>query len=81
MGAESCVAVAEGGNQTIVGVGVGLAGAVGAGFAIRSQLYEVSAADPVILREFRENRAVPLSDHDAIGVDIKLGWSALLTKV
>jgi endonuclease/exonuclease/phosphatase family metal-dependent hydrolase len=30
----------------------------------------VDAADPVILHEFRENRAVPLSDHDAIGVDI-----------
>jgi hypothetical protein len=33
----------------------------------------VETADPVILHEFRENRAVPLSDHDAIGVDIKLG--------
>ncbi|HWA26980.1 MAG TPA: ABC transporter permease [Lacunisphaera sp.] len=31
------------------GVAVGLLGAIGAGFAIRSQLYEVSAADPLIL--------------------------------
>jgi putative ABC transport system permease protein len=31
------------------GVGVGLFGALGAGFAIRSQLYQVSAADPLIL--------------------------------
>jgi putative ABC transport system permease protein len=33
----------------LTGVTVGLAGAVAAGFAIRSQLYEVSAADPLIL--------------------------------
>jgi putative ABC transport system permease protein len=31
------------------GAAIGLAGAVAAGFAIRSQLYEVSAADPLIL--------------------------------
>jgi putative ABC transport system permease protein len=31
------------------GAGIGLAGAIAAGFAIRSQLYEVSAADPLIL--------------------------------
>lgn len=30
-------------------------------------------ANPVILHEFRENRAVPLSDHDAIGIDISFG--------
>jgi endonuclease/exonuclease/phosphatase family metal-dependent hydrolase len=28
------------------------------------------AANPVILHEFRENRATPLSDHDAIGLDV-----------
>ncbi len=33
----------------LTGVIVGLAGAIAAGFAIRSQLYEVSAADPIIL--------------------------------
>ncbi len=33
----------------LVGVAVGLAGAMAAGQAVRSQLYEVSAADPVIL--------------------------------
>jgi putative ABC transport system permease protein len=31
------------------GAGVGLGGAIAAGFAIRSQLYQVSAADPLIL--------------------------------
>ena len=31
---------------------------------------EIDAADPVVLHEFREGRAKPLSDHDAIGVDV-----------
>lgn len=35
-------------------------------FAVRG----VEAASPVILHEFREGRVPPLSDHDAIGVDI-----------
>jgi len=30
----------------------------------------LQAADPVVLHEFREGRQPPLSDHDAIGVDI-----------
>ena len=30
----------------------------------------LKAADPVVLHEFREGRNPPLSDHDAIGVDI-----------
>lgn len=33
----------------LAGVAVGLCGAIAAGFAIRSQLYEVSATDPLIL--------------------------------
>ncbi len=41
--------ITQGLKPLAMGVGVGLAGAVGAGFAIRSQLYEVSAADPLIL--------------------------------
>ena len=35
-------------------------------FAVR----EVKAAAPVVLHEFREGRRPPLSDHDAIGVDV-----------
>ncbi len=31
---------------------------------------EVRVADPVVLHEFREGRAVPLSDHDPVGVDV-----------
>ncbi len=34
----------------------------------------VEAADPVVLHEFREGRK-PLSDHDAIGIDILVGES------
>jgi endonuclease/exonuclease/phosphatase family metal-dependent hydrolase len=32
----------------------------------------IDAADPLVLHEFREGRARPLSDHDAIGIDIKV---------
>jgi endonuclease/exonuclease/phosphatase family metal-dependent hydrolase len=32
----------------------------------------IDAADPVVLHDFREGRAQPLSDHDAIGVDLSL---------
>jgi hypothetical protein len=32
----------------------------------------IDAADPVVLHTFREGRAQPLSDHDAIGVDLSL---------
>lgn len=31
---------------------------------------EIDAADPVVMHEFREGRKKPLSDHDAIGVDV-----------
>lgn len=39
----------QGFTPLLIGVAAGLAGAVGAGLAIRSQLYEVSATDPKIL--------------------------------
>ncbi len=35
-------------------------------FAVR----DVAAAAPVVLHEFREGRRPPLSDHDAIGIDV-----------
>ncbi|MBI1354950.1 MAG: hypothetical protein GC160_11435 [Acidobacteria bacterium] len=38
-------------------------------FAVR----ELETRDPVVLHEFREGRYPPLSDHDAIGVDLRLG--------
>ncbi|HEX2862600.1 MAG TPA: ABC transporter permease, partial [Lacunisphaera sp.] len=41
--------VRQGLTPFVAGMGAGLAGAIAAGFAIRSQLYEVSAVDPLIL--------------------------------
>ncbi len=35
-------------------------------FAVR----DMTASDPVVLHEFREGRSQPLSDHDAIGVEV-----------
>jgi endonuclease/exonuclease/phosphatase family metal-dependent hydrolase len=32
----------------------------------------IDAADPLVLHEFREGRTRPLSDHDAIGVDVQV---------
>jgi hypothetical protein len=29
-------------------------------------------ADPMVIRDLRQGRAVPLSDHDAIGVEISV---------
>ncbi len=37
-------------------------------FAIR----DVTAADPVVMHEFREGRKPPLSDHDAIGIHVQV---------
>jgi hypothetical protein len=33
----------------------------------------VRAANPVVIHDVREGRAVPLSDHDAIAVDVLAG--------
>jgi hypothetical protein len=33
----------------------------------------LTARNPVVLHEFREGRKQPLSDHDAIGIDILAG--------
>ncbi len=33
---------------------------------------DLAVRDPVVLHEFRENRVPPLSDHDAIGLDVSL---------
>ena len=42
-------------------------------FAVR----EIEAAEPVVLHEFREGRSPPLSDHDAIGVDLRVSAATL----
>lgn len=38
----------------------------------------VNALDPIVLHEFREGRARPLSDHDAIGIDVRAAERAAI---